>query len=63
VTHLLVDTRHFAGDQPRYFAPFDTRIGERFRGARGDFAALKAREAASVFRHEARFLLDLERLR
>jgi hypothetical protein len=63
VTHLLVDTRHFAGEPPSYFAPFDTRIGERFRAARGDFAALKAREAASVFRHGARFLLDLERLR
>jgi hypothetical protein len=63
VTHLLVDTRHFAGEPPSYFAPFGTRIHERFRAARGDFAALKARERASVFRHGARFLLDLERLR
>lgn len=63
VTHLLVDARHFVGQPPAYFAPFDRRIRQRFEAAHGHFAALQQCEAAVIYRKGSRSLLDLSRLR
>jgi hypothetical protein len=35
VTHLIVDERHFQGSPPSYFHPFQARIDEAVRAARG----------------------------
>jgi hypothetical protein len=63
VTHVLVDTRHFVDRPPAYFEPFDAHIRQRFRAARGEFAAIDACKQAVVFRDGPRFLIDLRLVR
>lgn len=62
VTHLLVDTAHFA-QPPRYFVPFGTQIELAWKeGQARGFAAERAMRRATIFSEGTLVLLDLARL-
>jgi hypothetical protein len=63
VTHLVIRRSHFEANPPTYFRPFDRRIAERQRAARGKpYELPKQLRAAKVFAQHDYVLLDLARL-
>lgn len=65
VSHLVVCPRHFAGEVPRYFAPFGRRLRRAVQqvGAVDDLETFRQRAHAQVYESEKLFVLDLARLR
>jgi hypothetical protein len=65
VTHVLVDTNHFAGTPPVYFSPWDSeRIKAEMKASNGPplLADRALHNRAGIIRHDSYILLDLARL-
>jgi hypothetical protein len=63
VTHLLVDKRHYQGDGPTYFKPFDAEIPRLVSQLTAGSEVLRQASWAAVFEDRNMVLLDLARIR
>ena len=62
VTHLILDLRHFRGDKPTYFPPFDEIIASVSAVPDAEQAIARLIGRASVFCDGDLVVLDLDRL-
>lgn len=62
VTHLLVDTRHFAYS-PSYFRPFERQVRDAWaRGKKDGFELPRLLADAAIFREGSFVVLDLAKV-
>jgi hypothetical protein len=62
VTHLIVDRRHYTGQTPTYFKPFDVQVARTLQGMTRQPEVLRQADVAGVFQAGDIIVLDLAKV-